>query len=269
MRNGKKICEHLKVVRKRIADANDIPYELTECTHQGPCAGTCPKCESELRYIENQLTLRRAAGKAVSLVGLSLGISTAFMTTGCTSEPNNPKIAEQPAPSDSPKVIEGMLLPPSDTTSRPASEEPVTTADTALEEYIEGDVEGDIEIDDYTLEETLGMISYTPDSSDCYTIADEMTEFPGGDIALMNYIKQNLRYPALAGEMGIQGRVTLSFIVERDGSISNIEVLRTPAEELSKEAISLVKSMPKWKPGKIKGTPVRMKYILPVTFRIK
>jgi protein TonB len=222
-----------------------------------------------LRYIENQLSLRRAAGKAVSLVGLSLGISTAFMTTGCTSEPNNPKISEQPAPIDSPKVIEGMLLPPSDTTSRPASEEPVASVDTAFEEYIEGDVEGDVEIDDYTLEETLGMISYTPDSSDCYTIADEMTEFPGGDVALMNYIKQNLRYPALAGEMGIQGRVTLSFIVERDGSISNIEVMRTPAEELSKEAISLVKSMPKWKPGKIKGTPVRMKYVLPVTFRIE
>lgn len=96
-----------------------------------------------------------------------------------------------------------------------------------------------------------------------------MTEFPGGDIALMNYIKQNLRYPALAGEMGIQGRVILSFIVERDGAISNIVVLRTPAEELSKEAIRVIQSMPKWKPGKIKGTPVRMKYVLPVTFRIE
>ena len=264
MEHGKKICEHLKVVRKQIADANDIPYEITECPHQGPCAGTCPKCESELRYIENQLSLRRAAGKAVSLVGLSLGISSAFMATGCTSLPNNSEFTERTAPSDSSDIIEGIMLPP-DSTSQNAAKEPGNQADTTLEECIMGD----IEIDDYTLEETLGMIGYKPDSSDCYTIAEEMTEFPGGDVALMNYIKQNLRYPALAGEMGIQGRVTLSFIVERDGSISNIEVMRTPAEELSKEAISLVKSMPKWKPGKIKGTPVRMKYILPITFRIK
>lgn len=72
MHRGKRICNTLKEVRKQIADANDIPYEITECTHQGNCLGTCPKCEQELRYIEDQLSLRRAAGIAVSVVGVSL-----------------------------------------------------------------------------------------------------------------------------------------------------------------------------------------------------
>ena len=79
MKYGKKVCTSLKQVRKQIADANGIPYEITPCPHDGSqCPGTCPKCESEVRYIERELSLRRAAGKAVSLVGLSLGISAAF-----------------------------------------------------------------------------------------------------------------------------------------------------------------------------------------------
>jgi len=83
MKPGKRICASLKEVRRQIAEANEIPYEVTECTHEGPCAGTCPKCEAELRYIDQQLSLRRAAGKAVSVVGLSLGIATIFGS--CTS----------------------------------------------------------------------------------------------------------------------------------------------------------------------------------------
>ena len=93
-------------------------------------------------------------------------------------------------------------------------------------------------------------------------------EFPGGEAALMAYIKQNLKYPAFAAENGIQGRVTLLFTIEKDGSISDIEVLRSPAAELSKEAIRVVQSMPKWKPGKQRGKAVRVKYVMPITFRL-
>ncbi len=83
------------------------------------------------------------------------------------------------------------------------------------------------------------------------------------------FIKKNLKYPKFAEENGIQGRVTLSFIVEKDGSITNIEVMRSPAEDLSQEAIRVVEMMPKWKPGKKGGKIVSGKYILPVTFRLQ
>lgn len=75
MFKGKATCEILKNVRKTIADANGIDYQPKECKHQGDCSGTCPKCEAETRYIENQLSLRMVAGKAVKIVGLATGVS--------------------------------------------------------------------------------------------------------------------------------------------------------------------------------------------------
>ena len=82
MTKGKTICNELKRIRKQIADANEIDYEPRECNHQGECLGTCPACESEVRYIEKQLDLRRQLGKAVAVVGLSAGL---FVMTGCSS----------------------------------------------------------------------------------------------------------------------------------------------------------------------------------------
>lgn len=81
MRQGKHICETLKGIRLDIARANDIEYHPTECDHKGDCAGTCPACESEVRWLERQLRLRQQLGKAVTIAGLSLGVST---LTGCT-----------------------------------------------------------------------------------------------------------------------------------------------------------------------------------------
>ena len=81
MRPGKHICETLKGIRLDIARANDIEYHPTECDHKGDCAGTCPACESEVRWLERQLRLRQQLGKAVTIAGLSLGVSA---LTGCT-----------------------------------------------------------------------------------------------------------------------------------------------------------------------------------------
>ncbi len=106
------------------------------------------------------------------------------------------------------------------------------------------------------------------DLNQTFVLVEEQPEFPGGESALMQYLRDHLRYPAFAQENGIQGRVVLSFIVERDGSIANIEAMRSPAEELTKESIRVVQSMPKWKPGKQRGKAVRVKYVLPVVFHL-
>ena len=74
MRQGKHICETLKSIRREIAEANEIDYQPTECTHEGDCAGTCPKCESETRWLERQLRSRQALGKAVTIAGLSVAL---------------------------------------------------------------------------------------------------------------------------------------------------------------------------------------------------
>ena len=74
MKRGKYVCKTLKAIRKQVADANEIQYEPTECTYEGDCLGTCPKCEQEVRYIERQLNIRRALGKAVSVAGVAMGL---------------------------------------------------------------------------------------------------------------------------------------------------------------------------------------------------
>ena len=73
MKKGKAKCKALKEIRKQIADANDIPYVVSQCTYQGACKGTCPKCEAELKYLEKELALRTSLGKAVAIAGISVG----------------------------------------------------------------------------------------------------------------------------------------------------------------------------------------------------
>lgn len=79
---GKEKCRALKEIRKQIAVENDIPYVVSQCTHQGDCKGTCPKCESELKYLERELAIRQGLGKAVAVVGISAGVCSSL--TACT-----------------------------------------------------------------------------------------------------------------------------------------------------------------------------------------
>ena len=96
-----------------------------------------------------------------------------------------------------------------------------------------------------------------------------VTKTETGDAGLMAYLNTNVKYPAVAEENGIQGRVICTFVVERDGSITDVKVIRPIDPSLDKEAVRVLKSMPKWIPGKLKGEPVRVKYTLPVTFRLQ
>jgi TonB family protein len=106
------------------------------------------------------------------------------------------------------------------------------------------------------------------DANGAYNVVEEMPEFPGGNNELMKYLTSSIKYPAEAVESAFQGRVVVSFIVNKDGSISDIKVLRGVASALDKEAIRVVSAMPKWIPGKMKGEAVRVKYTLPVTFKL-
>ena len=99
-----------------------------------------------------------------------------------------------------------------------------------------------------------------------YEIVEQIPEYPGGLTALMNYLRANIRYPAAAQKAGIEGRVVVSFIVEPNGSVSNVEIVRSVDTDLDQEALRVVRQMPKWKPGKHDGSTVRFKYHLPIKF---
>ena len=102
-----------------------------------------------------------------------------------------------------------------------------------------------------------------------FSVVEQMPSFPGGMTALMQYLSRNIKYPPVAEEMSIQGRVICTFVVERDGSVTDVRIAKGVDPSLDKEAIRVVSSMPKWIPGRQNGQSVRVKYTLPVTFRLQ
>lgn len=282
MTRGKSICAVLKTIRKQIADANEIKYEPRECHHQGECRGTCPGCEAEVRYIEQQLDIRRQLGKAVAIVGISAGLSA---LSGC---------------GDKAKKVDSVSEKESKLTVGKVMVEPT--------EHLDGDVEYQSPVDTVIVEkapETIkkrtapfkapkkeeeempfdevmlgGIDIIEPDSCEesyntyceenkIFDVVEQMPCFPGGSQKLFEYLEQNMRYPMVAEENCIQGRVVVTFVVEKDGSINGVKVVKSVDPSLDKEAARLVKRMPKWCPGKQNGQPVRVNYTIPVTFRLK
>ena len=108
-----------------------------------------------------------------------------------------------------------------------------------------------------------------PDKNGVYQIVEEMPMFPGGEQAMLDYVSKNVVYPSEAQEKGISGRVFVGFIVEKDGSVNEVKVLRGIGGGCDEESVRVIKSMPKWKPGKMKGKPVRVSYMMPIIFKLQ
>ena len=106
-------------------------------------------------------------------------------------------------------------------------------------------------------------------TEEIFVVVEDQPEFPGGMSALMKFLGDNIKYPVIAQENGIQGRVITNFVVERDGSISDVQVIRGQDPSLDKEAVRVIKTMPRWTPGQQRGKPVRVRFTLPVVFRLQ
>lgn len=132
------------------------------------------------------------------------------------------------------------------------------------------DVKGNDEAEGEVLKakEVIAQPEPKEEETKVFDVVEQMPSFPGGDAALMQYLSSHIKYPAIAEENGVQGRVIVTFVVERDGSITDVKVLKSADPSLDKEAVRVTKSMPKWIPGKQNGSSVRVKYTLPVTFRL-
>ena len=142
-------------------------------------------------------------------------------------------------------------------------------------------VEDDVEVEDIEInaevDQTEVIEEYVPvevveedvQEQEIFQIVEEMPSYPGGDAKLMEFVAKNIKYPQIARETGIQGRVFVGFVVEPDGSVSNVKVLRGIGGGCDEEAMRVVKSMPKWKPGKQRGKAVRVSYMLPVNFKLQ
>ncbi len=113
------------------------------------------------------------------------------------------------------------------------------------------------------------VVSQKAQQEDPFTVVEQMPEFPGGTEGMFKFMKDNMKYPEDAQKQQIEGRVLVQFIVEKDGSLSNVNVLRSVFPSLDAEAVRVVKAMPNWKPGRQKGEPVRVKFTIPLMFKLK
>ena len=277
---GRNICDTLKAIRKQIADANGIDYSPEECNYKGECMGTCPKCEQDVRDLEYELHLKQMAGKAIKVAGIAAGL---VAMTACSdgkvqrissdatkSELNK---VEEPIPGD--RQLEGDIsfsdeAKYAEEENRKLGEIPSYPRMEITKERTSNDRKGTTSKKSQKGHTTLIQSAVDTDSienSKIFGGVEEMPSFPGGMAALMKYIKDNLRYPEICREGAAMGRVNVVFIVNEDGSLSDVKVIRSIIPELDKEAIRVVKSMPKWNPAKQNGKAVKMKYVVSVNFR--
>ena len=121
-----------------------------------------------------------------------------------------------------------------------------------------------VDLDDYDYVE----VEPEPEEEEVFMVVEDAPEFPGGINALLEYLKKNIKYPAICRDNNIQGRVIVSFVVNKDGKIVDPEVVKGVNPSLDKEALRVISTMPNWKPGYQRGKPVRVKYSVPVNFRL-
>jgi protein TonB len=135
-------------------------------------------------------------------------------------------------------------------------------------EIVEDDVviEDEIEIEDTESDEDLEIVE--EDDEEVFMVVENMPEFPGGDLGLMKYIQKNVKYPPIAKEYNITGKVYISFVVDKSGSVTNVKVVRGVDKNLDAEAVRVIKSLPKYKPGKQRGRPVRVQFTVPINFTL-
>ena len=148
------------------------------------------------------------------------------------------------------------------------SQDDLSKTNTAIGVY---NVEGNDEAEGEVLKAKEVVVDEKPkeEETKVFDVVEQMPQFPGGPQALFEYLSKNIKYPVVAEENGIQGRVIVTFVVERDGSITDVKVAKSVDPSLDKEAMRVVKSMPNWIPGKQNGSAVRVKYTVPVTFRLQ
>ena len=139
--------------------------------------------------------------------------------------------------------------------------------DADIEEDIMASTEDNVEwvdIDEYD----VVTVEPEPEEEEIFMVVEDQPEFPGGTAALLEYLRKNIKYPAICRENNIQGRVLVTFIVNKDGAIVEPEVVKSVNPSLDKEALRVSSQMPNWKPGSQRGKPVRVKYTVPVNFRL-
>ena len=284
MARGKQTCKILKEIRRQIAEANDIEFVTSECRYKGDCLGTCPKCEAEVRYLEQQLRKRQLMGKAVVLAGLSVGM-IAF--SGCGSSSNQTTDDSYRLQGEPAELLEGMVIKDWEVEEEGEIEEVDSVFDNRGVKEGEIGSADDVPISPTNQEQestatktvkcpasvTNAEASASTEKTEepIYAVVGEVAEtqpeFPGGISAMFQFFVENLEYPPTCDD--VQGKVIVRFLVDKTGKVRNTEIARSNLpEEFNKEALRVVQLLPKFKPGERDGIPTDVWQAVPISFRL-
>lgn len=259
MARGKDTCRILKEIRRQIAEANDIELITSECRHKGDCLGTCPKCEAEVRYLEQQLRARSLAGKTVAIAGISAGLILMSGCGGSSSNQSNETLQGEPVESTEQIEMHDTLL--SDTVWKEDGEIPD-------EPETSGIKAGEVAQPCPTIPVVGEIIDPDGEEKVYDAIVDVHPTFPGGDEKLLEWISQHLVYPPNARDSHIEGRVVIQFMVKADGAIGDAKIIKGVDNMLDAEALRVVKSIPRFNPAMLNGKAVEAVFTLPIVFRL-
>jgi protein TonB len=185
--------------------------------------------------------------------------------TDLSAPPPIDKPKPPPPQIELPKLQKVIKFVPPKVVKEEVVEEIPTIEEIKQNEVAAVEVEGPTEV---VFEEPVKEVVVAEDENKIFTVVEQNPEFVGGYEAMMNFIKKNMRYPASARLMGVDGTVYVSFVVDKTGSISEVKTIRGISADCDKEAMRVVSMMPPWKPGKQNGKPVFVRFVLPIKFKL-
>ncbi len=261
MNHGKKTCRILKELRHKIAEANDIALEISECRFKGDCTGTCPRCEAEVRYLERQIANRRRAGNAVRLAGLAAG---AIIMSGCgnvsDSKPTETLLGEVVYTIIAEEMCDTVVQTKENNVSnienvsqRNASKDSVKT-DTSLADNNDPDFSLINSIDFGEIEDGHDPI-YSPPT------------FPGGEIALERFINRHIIYPDILKDEAISGSVIVEVTIDVDGKVTEPVVISGLDPVLDRQALKIASLLPDFSPATLDHSRVKSIVKLAIDFK--
>lgn len=261
MNHGKETCRILKELRHKIAEANDIALEISECRFKGDCTGTCPRCEAEVRYLERQLAARRRAGKAVRLAGLAAG---AIIMSGCgnvsDSKPTETLLGEVVDTIIAEEMCDTVVLTKENNvrnienvSQRNASKDSVKT-DTSLADNNNPDFSLINSIDFGEIEDGHDPV-YSPPT------------FPGGEIALERFINRHIIYPDILKDEAISGSVIVEVTIDVDGKVTEPVVISGLDPVLDRQALKIASLLPDFSPATLDHSRVKSIVKLAIDFK--
>lgn len=261
MNHGKETCRILKELRHKIAEANDIVLETSECRFKGDCTGTCPRCESEVRYLERQLAAHRRAGNAVRLAGLAAG---AIIMSGCgnvsDSKPTETLLGDVVDTIIAEEMCDTVVQTKENNVNnienvsqRNASKDSVKT-DTSVADNNNPDFSLINSIDFGEIEDGHDPV-YSPPT------------FPGGEIALERFINRHIIYPDILKDEAISGSVIVEVTIDVDGKVTEPVVISGLNPVLDRQALKIASLLPDFSPATLDHSRVKSIVKLAIDFK--